>query len=67
VELRNAYTISVGKPVRMESLGRLRIVGDAKQICLRKKSFWNTDWIYLARVRDRWWALVNKEMNRLVP
>jgi hypothetical protein len=37
--MRNAYTISVGKPVRMESLGRLRIVGDGNQMCLRKKMF----------------------------
>jgi hypothetical protein len=63
-EVRNSYSILVGKPEGRRWLGRPRrgwednIGMDVWEI-----GFGDVDCIYLAQDRDRWWVLVNTVMN----
>jgi hypothetical protein len=65
---RNAYRILVGKPEGKKLLGRPRSrwVENIK-IDLRVIGWDGMEWIDLAQVRDKWWALVNTVMNLRVP
>jgi hypothetical protein len=65
VEVRGPYNILVGRPEGRRPLGRPRRRWD--NIDLREIGFGDVDWIYLARDRDTWRALVNTVMNLRVP
>jgi hypothetical protein len=63
-EMRNAYTIFIGKPEGRRSLGRHTRRGeDNIKIDIKEIGFGGADWIYLAPDMNRWWALVNTVMN----
>jgi hypothetical protein len=67
-EVIGAYNILVGKPEGRRPLGRpRRRWEDNIKTDLREIGFGDVDWIRLARVRDRWRALVNTVMNLRVP
>jgi hypothetical protein len=67
-EVRDAYTILVGRPEGRRPLGRpRRRWEDNIKMDLRKTGFGDVDWIHWAQDRDRWWALVNTVMNLWVP
>jgi hypothetical protein len=67
-EVRGAYKILVGRPEGRRPLGRpRRRWEDNIKMELRKMGFGNVDWIYWARDRDRWRALVNTVMSLWVP
>jgi hypothetical protein len=67
-EKRNAYRILVGNSEGKRPLGRprRRWVDDIK-IDLREIGWGGMDWIDLVQDRDQWRALVNTEMNLLLP
>jgi hypothetical protein len=68
VEVRNAYSILVGKPEGRRPLGRPRHKWeDNIGMDLREIGFGDVDWIHLAQDRDKWRALVNTVMNLQVP
>jgi len=65
---RGVYKVLVGKPEGKRSLGRpRRRWKDSIKMDLQEVVFWCTDWIELAKDRDRWLALVNEAMNLRVP
>jgi hypothetical protein len=67
-EVRGAYNILVGRPEGRRPLERSRRRWDDNiKMDLREIGFGDVDWIHLAPVRDRWWALVNTVMNIRVP
>jgi hypothetical protein len=67
-EVKNAYSILVGRPEGRRPLGRLRRRWeDNMKMDLREIRFGDVDWIHLAQDRDRWRALVNTVMNLCVP
>jgi hypothetical protein len=67
-EVRGAYNILVGRPEGRRPLGRpRRRWEDNMKMDLREIGFGDVDWIYLARDRDTWRALVNMMMNLRVP
>jgi hypothetical protein len=67
-EMRNAYTILVGKPVKKRPLGRPRCKWDDNiRTDLREAGLEGADWKHLAHDRDHWWAVVNTVMNLGVP
>jgi len=54
----------VGKPGGKKSLGiPRRKLEDNIEMDLQDVGCGGADWIELAQVRDRWWALVNVVMN----
>jgi hypothetical protein len=67
-QIKNGYTILVGKPEMKRPLGRPRrrwednIKIDLKEIVLE-----GVHWIHLLQDRDRWRALMNTIMNPRVP
>ena len=63
-ERRVAYRILVGKPEGRSPLGRPRHRLDDN---IKMDLQGGTDWIELARDRDRWRELVNAVMNIRVP
>jgi hypothetical protein len=63
VEVRNAYSILVGKSEGMRPLGRPRRRWEDNI----KMDLGDIDWIHLARDRDTWRALVNTVMKLRVP
>jgi hypothetical protein len=67
-EVRNAYKILVRKPEGKRPLGRPRHKWeDSITIDLMEIGWKGVDWFHLAKVRDRWWALVNTVMYLWVP
>jgi hypothetical protein len=67
-EVRGAYNILVGRPEGRRPIGRpRRRWEDNIKMDLREIWFGDVDWIYLARDRDTWRALVNTVMNIRVP
>jgi hypothetical protein len=63
-EVRNAYSILVGKPEGRRPLGRpRRRWEDNIGMDLREVRFEDVDWIHLAQDRDKWRALVNTVMK----
>jgi hypothetical protein len=67
-EVRNAYSILVGKPEGRRPLGRPRHRWeDNIGMDLRDIGFGDVNQIHLAQDRDRWRALVNTVMNLRVP
>jgi hypothetical protein len=62
------YIILVGKPGVKRPLGRSRQGWeDNIKMDIREIGWGGTDWIDLARDRDRWRALVNTVMDLRVP
>jgi len=61
---RSAYGKLVGKPEGKRPLARWE---DNIKMDLQEVGCWGMDWIELAQVRDRKWALVNVAMNIWVP
>jgi hypothetical protein len=67
-EVRGAYSILVGRPEGRRPLGRpRRRWEDNIKMDLEEIEFGVVDWIYLARDRDTWRALVNTVMNFWFP
>jgi hypothetical protein len=63
-EMRNAYTILVGKPEGKRPLERSRCRWvDNIKIDLREIGWDSMDWIELAQDKDQWRALVNTVLN----
>jgi hypothetical protein len=63
-EGRNVYRVLVGKPEGKRPLGRpRRRWEDGIRMDLREIGWGGVEWIQLAQVRDRWWAVVNAVMN----
>jgi hypothetical protein len=68
VEMRNAYTILVGKPEGKRPLGRLRRRWDDNiRIGHRKVGLGVVAWKHVAQDRDQWRVIVNTIMNLRVP
>jgi hypothetical protein len=66
-EMRNTYKI-VGKAEGTRSHGICRHRWKEKiKMDLSERRLEGVDWIYLAQDRDRWWAFVNRLMNRWFP
>jgi hypothetical protein len=67
-EMRNPYTILVGKPERKRPHGRSRYrLKDNIRRNLRGVGWEGVDWMHMTEGRDQWWALVNVIMNFQVP
>jgi hypothetical protein len=67
-EKGNAYSILVGKPEGMRSLGRPRRRWvDNIKMDLREIGWDGVDWMDIAQDRDQWRALVNTVLNLRVP
>jgi hypothetical protein len=65
---RVVYKVLVGNPEGRRPLGRPRLRWeDNTKMDLQEMGCGGTEWIYLARDRDRWRALVNAIMNLRVP
>ena len=64
-EKRRVYIVLVGKPEGKRPLGRRR--EDNIKMDLHEQGNGCMDWIRLAQGRNRWWALVNAELNFRVP
>jgi hypothetical protein len=59
--------VLVGKPKGKRPRGRpRRRWEDGIRMDLREIGWGSVEWLHLAQVRDRWWALVNTVMNLLV-
>jgi len=67
-ERRGVYRVLVGKPEGRRPLGtpRRRWVDNIK-MDLQEVGCGGMGWIELAQDRDRWWAIVNSEMNLRAP
>jgi hypothetical protein len=58
------YRVLVGIPEGKRQLGRPRCIEeDNIKMDLKEVGWWGMDWIDLAKDRERWWAVVNVEMN----
>jgi hypothetical protein len=67
-ESRGIYRVLVGKPEGKRPLGRPSPRWeDNIKMDIQEVRCGGTDWIVLARDRDRWRALVNEVMNIRVP
>jgi hypothetical protein len=67
-EMRNAYSILVGRPEGKRLTGRpRRRREDSIRMDLKEMGWEGVDWIYLDQDRDQWWALVNTVTNLRVP
>ena len=65
---KGTYRVLVGKPEGKRPLGRPRCRWeDNIKMDLQEVRCGGMKWIKLAQDRDRWWALVNVEMNIWVP
>jgi len=65
---RGVYRVLVGKPAGKRPLGRPRRRWlDNIKMDLQEVGYGGMDWTELAQDWDRWRALVNPEMNLLVP
>jgi hypothetical protein len=59
-EMRNAYSILVGKPEERRPLKRPVCRGEDNIIMYPREIGWeNVDWMHLAKDRDQLWAVVN--------
>jgi hypothetical protein len=66
--MRYAYTILVRKPKGKRPLGRSRRKWeDNIKIDITEIGLEVVDWISVVQYRDRWWDLVNKALNLMVP
>jgi hypothetical protein len=64
IEMRNVYSIFVGKPEGKRPLGRpRRRWEDNIRMDLREIGWEGVDWIFLAQGREQWQNLVNTVMN----
>jgi len=67
-EMKNAFTILVGKPEGKRLLVRPRHRWeDNIRMDLRELGWEGVDWIHLAQDRHQWWTLVKTVMNVWVP
>jgi hypothetical protein len=67
-EVRNAYSIFVGKSEGKRPLGKpRRRWEDNIRMYYREIGWEGVDWIHMAQVRDQWRALVNTAMRIQTP
>jgi len=67
-ERRGVYRVLVGKPEGKRPLGRpRRRWEDNSKMDLQEVGCGGMDWTELTQDKDRWWALVNAEMNIRAP
>jgi transposase len=66
-ERSGAYKVLVGKPERRRPLGRPQLRWRIILKWIFERLYRGMDWINLAQDKDRWWFLVNTEMNLRVP
>jgi hypothetical protein len=67
-ERRGAYRLLVGKPERKRQIGRTRRRWeDNIKMDLQEVGCGGMNWIYVARDRDRWRALMSAVMNIRIP
>jgi len=66
-EMRDAYTILVGKSEGRRPLGRHRRGWKDIRIGLREIEWEGVDWMHLAQDRDQWRTVVNTVINFWVP
>jgi len=67
-DMRNAYSILVGKPEGKISLGRTRRRWEENIRMDLSEIVWvGVNWIHLTQDRDQRWAVVNTVMNFQVP
>jgi len=67
-EGKGVYRVLVGKPEGKRPLGRPKPRWENNiKMYLQEVGCGGMDWMELAQVRDRWWALVNGVMNLRVP
>jgi hypothetical protein len=57
---RNVYKVLMGKPDGKRPRHRWE---DGIRMDLREIGWGSVEWIQLAQQRDRWWTLVNTEIN----
>jgi hypothetical protein len=63
-ERRGVYRVLLGKPEGKRPPGRPKCRGkDNIKMDFQEVGWRGMDWINLAQVWDRWWALVNTVMN----
>jgi hypothetical protein len=67
-DMKNLYTIFVGKPEEKRPLGRLKheLLNNIR-LDLREIEWKSVNWIHLAQDRDQWRALVNTVMKLRAP
>jgi hypothetical protein len=63
-EMRNVYSILVGKPEGKRPLGRPRHIWEAIRMDLREIGWEGVEWMHLAQARDQCWTLVNMIKGR---
>jgi hypothetical protein len=66
-EMRNAYSILVGKPEGKRPFGRPRRKWEDIRMDLREIGWKDVDWVHMAQDRDQWQDLVNTVINLRVP
>ena len=67
-EKRGVYRVLVGKTEGKRPLGRPRRRWEGNiKMDLQEVGCEVVDWMELAQVKDRWWALANAVMNLRVP
>jgi hypothetical protein len=63
IRLGEKRQILVGKPEGNSPLGKPRCRWEDNIKMDLKDMGWGVDWIYLFKVRDQWWVVVNTVMN----
>jgi hypothetical protein len=66
-EMRNAYSILVGKPEGKRPLGRPRHRWEDIKMDLRETGWEGVDWMQQVQDRDQWRSVLHRVMNLRVP
>jgi hypothetical protein len=66
-EMRNAYSLLIGKPKRNKLFGRPRLRWENNiKMDLMEIGWEDVDWMHVGQDRDQWRVLVNTVMNLLL-